>query len=233
VHYALGRLWCRTLDDLTDPRLLAQCHHGVLGGGKLRHGLQSWLRVTKGRPLLAKLFNILVNAIVWEWIQKLWEDGDYKEEEPAEFIATFFAIFYINNVYLASWDAVFLQRTLTLLVHLVERIGIQTNTLKTQTIICTPGQIRTARYPFQHAYEYAILSSACTSMRSFPARVRVRVRTGLSNLGMEFLNRNTPSYLAGTLKRYARVEGVSNMPKRREYGPEIRSRFGVGVRSFL
>ncbi len=60
--------------------------------------------VNKGGPLLAKVFNILVNAVVWEWIQKLWEDGDYKEEELAEFIATFFAIFYVDNVYLASWD---------------------------------------------------------------------------------------------------------------------------------
>jgi hypothetical protein len=34
------------------------------------------------------------------------------------------------------------------------------------------------------------------------------------------------------LKRYARAQGVSNMPERREYWPEIRSRFGVGVRSF-
>jgi hypothetical protein len=36
----------------------------------------------------------------------------------------------------------------------------------------------------------------------------------------------------GALKEYARAEGVSNMPEQREYRPEIRSRFGVGVRSF-
>jgi hypothetical protein len=34
------------------------------------------------------------------------------------------------------------------------------------------------------------------------------------------------------VKRYARAEGESNTPKRREYWPEIWSRFGVGVRSF-
>jgi hypothetical protein len=43
-----------------------------------------------------------------------------------------------------------------------------------------------------------ILSSARTGTQSFPARVQVRARTGLSNLGMEFLSRNTPSNLAGT-----------------------------------
>jgi hypothetical protein len=30
--------------------------------------------VTQGRPLSAKLLNILVNTIVWEWIQQLRED---------------------------------------------------------------------------------------------------------------------------------------------------------------
>jgi hypothetical protein len=35
------------------------------------------------------------------------------------------------------------------------------------------------------------------------------------------------------VKEYARAEGVSNMPEQREYRPEIQSRFGVGVRSFL
>ncbi len=38
---------------------------------------------------------------------------------------------------------------------------------------------------------------------------------------------------AYVLKRYAQAEGVSNMPEQREYWPEIWSRFGAGVRSFL
>jgi hypothetical protein len=37
----------------------------------------------------------------------------------------------------------FLQYALTHLVHLFERIGLQMNTTKTQTMICTPGRIRT------------------------------------------------------------------------------------------
>ncbi len=43
-----------------------------------------------------------------------------------------------------------------------------------------------------------ILSSLRTSTQSFPVCVQVCARTGLSNLGMEFLSRNTPSNLAGT-----------------------------------
>jgi hypothetical protein len=37
--------------------------------------------VTQGRPLSAKLFNILVDAVVREWFWKLQESGEYKEDE--------------------------------------------------------------------------------------------------------------------------------------------------------
>ncbi len=103
--------------------------------------------VTQGGPLSTKLFTILVNAVVWEWMGRLQEDGHYKEEELAEYMATFFTIFYIDEVYLTSQEAVFFQRALTLLVHLFERVCVQTNTAKMQTMICTPGWIRTQLPP--------------------------------------------------------------------------------------
>jgi hypothetical protein len=53
--------------------------------------------VTQGGPLYAKLFNILVDAVVWEWMRQLEQDGNYEEGEIAEFMATFFAIFYANS----------------------------------------------------------------------------------------------------------------------------------------
>ncbi len=58
-------------------------------------------------------------------------------------MATFFAIFYVDNAFLTSWDVGFLQHALTLLVNLFERVGLQANMSKTQTMICTPGRIRT------------------------------------------------------------------------------------------
>ncbi len=57
-------------------------------------------------------------------------------------MVTFFAINYVDDAYFASWDAELLQDALTHLVHLFKRIGLQTNTTKTQTMICTPGRIR-------------------------------------------------------------------------------------------
>ena len=99
--------------------------------------------VTQGGPLSAKLFNIVVDAVVREWMVQLRQDGEYDGEMVTEFMATFFAIFYVDDAYLASRDAGFLQHALDLLVDLFERVGLQTNTAKTQTMICTPGRIRT------------------------------------------------------------------------------------------
>jgi hypothetical protein len=58
-------------------------------------------------------------------------------------LATFFAIFYVDDAYLASRDPDFLQQALDVLVGLFARVGLETNMKKTQTIICTPGRIRT------------------------------------------------------------------------------------------
>ncbi len=84
--------------------------------------------VTQGGVLSAKLFNILVNAVVREWLHQLREGKEFEEDELLEMMATFFAIFYVDDVYLASWDAGFLQRALDVLVELFERVGLQTNT---------------------------------------------------------------------------------------------------------
>ncbi len=99
--------------------------------------------VTQGGPLSVKLFNILVDAVVHEWVWQLEGGGDYKEGKLVALTATFFANFYINDAYLASRDEGFLQHALTLLVDLFQRVGLRTNTFKMQTMICTPGQIWT------------------------------------------------------------------------------------------
>ena len=96
--------------------------------------------MTQGGPLSAKLFNILVNAVALEWFRELREGGDYEEWELDDLMSTFFAIFYVDNAYLTSRDAEFLQRALDLLVSLFERVGLETNTSKMQTMICTLGR---------------------------------------------------------------------------------------------
>ena len=76
-------------------------------------------------------------------MQQLQQDGGYDEAETAVTLATFFAVFYVDDAYLASQDARFHQHALTLLVDLFECVGLLTNTTKTQVMICTPRRIRT------------------------------------------------------------------------------------------
>jgi hypothetical protein len=98
--------------------------------------------ITQSRPLSAKLFNVFVNAIAREWLQELREGSALEPDEIDHLMATFFAIFYVDDAYLASRDPEFLQRALDVIVGLFSRVGLKTNAQKMQTIICTPGRIR-------------------------------------------------------------------------------------------
>ena len=71
--------------------------------------------VTQGSPLSAMLFNVMVDAVARERFRELREGGDYKAWELEELMSTFFAIFFVNDAYLASRDAEFLQHALDLL----------------------------------------------------------------------------------------------------------------------
>jgi hypothetical protein len=112
--------------------------------------------VTQGGPLSAKLFNILVDAVVREWLCQLRDGGIVDPEELDLLMAAFFAIFYVDDAYLAARDPDFLQVALNSLVNLLERVGLETNVKKMQPMICTPGRISTQlltdSYHRRHGY---------------------------------------------------------------------------------
>ncbi len=99
--------------------------------------------VMQGGPLSAKLFNIFVDAVAREWVRQLKEENELEEAVITKLMAAFFAIFYVDDAYLASQGPEFLQRALDILVYLFARFGLKTNVKKTQMMICTPGRIRT------------------------------------------------------------------------------------------
>ena len=94
---------------------------------------------------MAKLFNILVEAVAREWFVRLQLEGvkDHDKEYLTELMRSFFAIFYVNNAYFASCDPVFLQMALDIVAKLFEHVGLETDHLKVQAICCTPGRILT------------------------------------------------------------------------------------------
>ncbi len=98
--------------------------------------------VNQGGPLLAKLFNILVNTLVWEWMRLMRAKINDTDGNLAKRIAGLFVVFYVDDGYIASRDAEFLQEALDILVKTFKRVGLATNTKKTQTMVCTLGRIR-------------------------------------------------------------------------------------------
>jgi hypothetical protein len=112
--------------------------------------------MTQGGPLSAKLFNILVDAVVREWLRQLHDGVIMVPEELDLLMAAFFTIFYVDDVYLATRDPDFLQVALNSLVSLFEHVGLETKVKKMQAMICTPGrittQLSTNSYCRRHGY---------------------------------------------------------------------------------
>jgi hypothetical protein len=98
--------------------------------------------VTQGGSLLAKLFNIIVDEVVCEWIRIMRETLDDLGGKLAAQVEALFAIFYVHDGYNASKDAKFLQEALDIPVETSKHVGLATNTMKTQAMVCTPGKIR-------------------------------------------------------------------------------------------
>ena len=102
--------------------------------------------VTQGGALSPKVFNLMVDAIVREWITQLEERGVDMED-----IRNLVACFYADDGLVAARDADTLQKAFDILTGLFDRVGLRTNTTKTEVMICVAGRIRTPLD--QDAYE--------------------------------------------------------------------------------
>jgi len=98
--------------------------------GNYGEPFQGFRGVTQGRPLSPLIFNIMVDAIVREWLRQVLVDRAAKEGYGDE-VNLFLAIFYADDVFIAARDPERLQQTLDILVGLFERVGLRTNTTKT------------------------------------------------------------------------------------------------------
>ncbi len=89
-----------------------------------------------------KRFNIMVGRVVRAWLLTLRDEMDLEGKELGEIIETLFAIFYVDNACIVARDLAILQQAINDLVTTFERVGLETNTNKTQTMTCTPSKIR-------------------------------------------------------------------------------------------
>ena len=98
--------------------------------------------VTQGPPLSAKLFNIIVDTVVREWMRLMCETLDNLGGNLTNQIEALFAIFNVDDECIASRDAEFLQEAFDILVETFKRVGLATYTKKMQAMVCMPGRIR-------------------------------------------------------------------------------------------
>ena len=104
--------------------------------------------VTQGGPLSPKIFNIMVDAVVREWIsQLLYEDGEEATELSDATAASLevgliVALLYADDAYIASTSRDILQDSMDILTDLFDRVGLRTNTEKTKVMTCVNEKIR-------------------------------------------------------------------------------------------
>ena len=82
--------------------------------------------VTQGDPLSLTIFNVVVDVVVWHWVNGVMEEAEARGEMGREGRHQA-AIFYADNGMVVSSDPARLQGAFTSLVSLFDRVGLRTN----------------------------------------------------------------------------------------------------------
>jgi len=111
--------------------------------GRYGEPFQAERGVTQGGPLSPRMFNILVDAVVREWLRQVLGEEAAKHGY-GDAVAYFCSLYYVDDAVAQDRDRDRLQRSADILADLFDRVGLRTNTIKTKVKICVPGRIRTA-----------------------------------------------------------------------------------------
>ena len=155
--------------------------------------------VTQGDPFSPTGFNVLVDAIVRYWLFRTLADGSERTTGFGVSVKERLCAFYADDGLLAARDATWLQSAFDVLVGLFERVGLQTNTLKTKTMTCLPGYISGS------------LSDAAYKRRMTGEgdsyRARKRARINCPQCGKEMAHGSLPQHL---LTQHGMIEDPTN-----------------------
>jgi hypothetical protein len=99
--------------------------------------------LTQGDPLSPTIFNVVVDAIIRAWLASL-DDGAETTEGFGHNVFDKIACFYADDGMIGARDNEWLQVAILRLTYLFDRIGLQTNTTKTEAMTCLPGPIQEA-----------------------------------------------------------------------------------------
>ena len=99
--------------------------------------------VTQGGPLSPGIFILMVDAVIREWLRQV-RGAEVAADGIGSQIRALLAAFYADDGLVQSRDPAFLQYAFDILVGLFGRVGLRTNTTKTEAMACVPGRICTA-----------------------------------------------------------------------------------------
>ena len=111
-------------------------------GGCFGTPFKSYRGVTQGGPFSPRIFNIMVDAIVREWLRQVLGEEVAKSGVGSQ-IREFLVAFYADDGLIQARCPDMLQSSFDILISLFERVGLKTNTTKTKAMVCIPGRIRT------------------------------------------------------------------------------------------
>ena len=95
--------------------------------------------MTQGDPLSPTIFNVVVDAVVRNWVHGVVEKAKARGETGWEGRHQA-ALFYAYDGMFASPDPAWIQGAFTALVGLFDRVGLRTNVGKTVSMVCHPCQ---------------------------------------------------------------------------------------------
>ena len=114
-------------------------------GGRYGRRFKARRGMTQGGPLSPTICNLMVDAVVREWLSRALSPEEAREAILQ--VRQLMAAFYADDAVVASRDPVKLQDSFNELTALFDRVGLKTNAKKTEVMVMTPGRIRAKLSP--------------------------------------------------------------------------------------
>ena len=106
-------------------------------GGYYGKALKGERGVTQDDPLYPTIFNVVVDAVVRNWVNGLVDEAEEKGKMGREGRHQS-AVFYADDGIVVSSDPTWLQGDFNALLDIFDRVGLLTNVRKTVSMVCNP-----------------------------------------------------------------------------------------------
>ena len=133
--------------------------------------------VTQGGPFSPCIFNVVVDAVVREWLRQTL-GVEVARQGLGDLARTILVAFYADDGVLSARCPEWLQNSFTILVGLFERVGLRTNAQKTKVMMCIPGRIRVSMTE-------EVYNDYCHEASTHAARKRLRVECDICGQSMQ------------------------------------------------